>query len=153
MQDISKPSRHRKRDILPGKTRKSNALTTGIDKSDIFSETDDEDDKSKLKVFTSYGGTGYLCHHCEKEGCGWFCTRYCRNGWHEACKNQDLDVTHDTVTPEVNEEADFDEVMKRIESEWVCKSCKKDEGSCFQCGQKGKYCPPTKSATSMKNRK
>ena len=146
--DVSKPSRHRNRNRLIGKKRA--AALAGQENTEVFSETDDEEEgKPKIKSFTSFGGTGYLCACCEKEGCGWFCMGPCRRAWHTKCKNKDLDITHGTELPD-NEEEDLQTVLKRMEKPWICNKCKKNDGTCYACGQTAKYADSEKTAKSRK---
>lgn len=90
MNDLSRPTRQRsrasRRDPSP----------------DILSGSDSEEENSR-KRFSSFGGTGILCAHCEKEGCGWFCIGPCRRGFHTKCKDKGQHPSLDSSLP-TNEE-------------------------------------------------
>ena len=70
------------------------------------------------KDSNTFGGTGYLCTHCEREGCSWFCTKMCRRAWHSDCKDKPLNARKDFTIPE-NEERKTREILKRIDESWA----------------------------------
>ena len=99
---------------------------------EILSESDEESDRHRRKV-TGFGGTGLICAHCEKEGCGWFCKGPCKRGFHTECKDKELDSDHDMELPR-NEE------FKALDNwGWTCKDCSESVGHCFKCKHKGYY--------------
>ena len=121
MNDLTRPCRSRNR----GSKGDSPKLVSD-------SEEEGQETSSRRKV-TSFGGIGFLCAHCEKEGCKWFCIGPCRKAYHTKCKDKDLDLTHDSSLPE-NEEFSALDVLG-----WKCKECTSQIATCFQCGIKGNY--------------
>jgi len=97
--------------------------------------SDSEEEKGKKKLpFSTFGGTGFLCSECAKEGCGWFCIGPCRRSFHTHCL---LKADPPRETP--NEELDRDTALGRIADKWMCDECKKMQSVCFVCGEKGTY--------------
>ena len=105
-----------------------------VDEPKLVSDSEEEgnENSSKRKV-TSFGGSGILCAHCEKEGVRFVCAGPCRRGFHLKCKNKELDVNHDGNLPE-NEEV---EVLDALG--WKCKDCSASVASCFVCGKKSGF--------------
>ena len=101
----------------------------------FVSDSEEEgQEKSAKKKVTSFGGTGFLCGHCEKEGCRWFCAGPCRRAWHTGCRDKELEVNNrDSVLPENEELAALEEIG------WKCRDCTNLEATCFECGKKGPY--------------
>ena len=119
MRDMNRPVRNRK--------------SVKVVSSPKYVSESEEEDEPKAKKVTSFCGTGILCAHCEKEGCGWFCAGPCRRGFHTECKDLPLDLNHDAETPE-NEELDALDNLG-----WICKDCTEYKAVCYSCGVKGVY--------------
>jgi chromodomain-helicase-DNA-binding protein 7 len=119
MNDLSRPTRSRSKVIRSGSP-------------DLISNSEDSDVEAGRKV-TSFGGTGAICAHCEKEGVGWFCSGPCKRSWHSGCKDKELDPSHDSSLPE-------DEEAQALERwGWMCKNCQHMRARCFKCGARGRY--------------
>jgi chromodomain-helicase-DNA-binding protein 7 len=121
MNDLTRPCRSRKRNPKG-------------DSPKLVSDSEEEgqETSSKRKI-TSFGGTGMICVHCEKEGCKWICVGPCRRAYHTKCKDKKLDPGHDSALPE-NEEFGALEVLG-----WKCKDCTGMVAHCFMCGVKSAY--------------
>lgn len=113
-------------------TRRFNRILR-VDSPKLVSESEEEGKEPGKRKVTSFGGTGILCTHCEKEGCKFICSGPCKRGFHTKCKNKELDPNHDSTLPE-NEEIGVLETIG-----WKCKDCEENIANCFQCGKKGKF--------------
>ena len=81
MNDLTRPLRNRKAQKL-------------TESPHYLSDNDSSEDDRSVKKVTSFCGTGVLCGHCEREGCGWFCAGPCRRAFHTVCKDLKLDPSH-----------------------------------------------------------